>query len=84
MQHNGTKYFACRSPLRTLGMGSIGQKSTLLEHGHVAYQVQVSHHFAADPTPDPWIGVKGQNSTFFQNIVMLHIKLKGIWNAATW
>ena len=35
------------------------------------------------PPPDPWVGVKGQNS-FFQNKVMLHIKLKKITNAATW
>ena len=41
MQQHGSKYFACRpSPL---GMGSIGQKSTLSEHGHVAYQIKRNH-----------------------------------------
>ena len=35
----------------------------------------------ADPLPKPWGVVKIQ---FFQNTVMLHIKLKGITNAATW
>ena len=27
----------------TLGMGSIGQKSTFSEHGHVAYQIKRNH-----------------------------------------
>ena len=30
-----------------------------------------------------WVGSKGQNSTFSEH-VMLHIKLNGITNAATW
>ena len=28
-----------QTPLRTLGMGSVGQNSTFSEHGHVAYQI---------------------------------------------
>ena len=34
------------------------------------------------PPPQPW-GHKSQNSTFYQNMVMLHIKLKENMNAAT-
>ena len=37
MQQYCSKYFARRHPT-ILGMGSIGQKSTFSEHGHVAYQ----------------------------------------------
>ena len=40
MQQHGSKHFSCRppypSPLHP-GEGSIGQNSTFLEHGHVAY-----------------------------------------------
>ena len=43
----------------------------------------VANIFPADSPPayhlDPGGGVKGENS--FQNMVMLHIKLKGITNA---
>ena len=28
------------------GMGSIGQKSTFSEHGHVAYQIKGNHEFS--------------------------------------
>ena len=43
-----------------------------------------------DPRPgsDPQDEIKGWGQKvkiqFFQNMVMLHIKLKGIMNAATW
>ena len=45
----------------TLGMGSIGQNSTLSEHDHVAYQIKWNHemqqhgskHFARRPPPPP-------------------------------
>ena len=54
-------------------------KSTFSEHGLVAYQVKRNHKIC----PDPWVGVKRSNF-HFQNMAMLHIKLKGIRNAATW
>ena len=77
---------------------SVGLNSTFLEHGHVAYQIKGNHEFSnmvannlhADPPPPPpppgpsGMGSKFQNSTFSeQNIVMLHIKLKGIMNVTT-
>ena len=46
MQQHGSKYFArttlhpLSSDSPTLGMGSIGQNSTLSEHGHVAYLIK--------------------------------------------
>ena len=43
--------------------------------------------FDQRPVPGPWmdlgVGSKGQTE-LFQNMVMLHIKLKGITGAATW
>ena len=66
-------------------MGSIGQMSTFSEHGHIAYQIKGNHEFsnmvANIPSMTPGDGVKIQ---LFQNTVMLHIKLKGTTNAATW
>ena len=35
------------------------------------------------PYPDPWDGVKRAKFNFFQNMVMLHIKLKGMTHAAS-
>ena len=42
---HGSKYFTRRSPppQRPNGMGSIGQNSTFLQHGPVAYQVKGNH-----------------------------------------
>ena len=51
-------------PPLTLGLESIGQKSTILEHGHVAYQIKWNHEMQqhgnmvanslpADPPPPP-------------------------------
>ena len=68
-------------PFPTLRVGSKGQNSTFSEHGHVAYQINwnhecsnmVAHILPADPPPT--LGC-GQNSAFFQNMVMLHIKLR--------
>ena len=63
MKHHGSKYFARRPPTPTttpiLGMGSIGQNSTLSEHGHVVYQIKgimkcsnmVANILPADPSP---------------------------------
>ena len=92
-----TLYFQfCRETLPTpypLTMESKSQNSTFSEHGHVAYQIKDNHecsNMAANilpadpPTPTLGIGSVDQNITFFQNMVMLHIKLKRITNAATW
>ena len=75
----------------TLGMGSIGQNSTFSEHGYVVYQIKGNHemqlhgskHFACrppyfSPTPLPWDRVHRSKFNFFQNMVMLHIKLSDI------
>ena len=43
MQQHGSKYFARRPPPPTLGVGLKGHISTILEHGHVAYQVKGNH-----------------------------------------
>ena len=44
--------------------------------------------FYRRPVPDALgglrVGVKTLKFIVFQNMVMLHIKLKGIWNSATW
>ena len=68
----------------TLGWVSKGQNSTFSEHSHVAYQIKWNHECSimvantlpADPLPDP--GGWGKRSKFelFQNMVVLHIKLK--------
>ena len=102
--------FTRRRPPPTLRVGPKGQNSTYSEYGPVAYQIKgkdacsnmVETIFCLQSPPPPTLGVgpKGQNSTFseqlFQNMVMLHIKLKGnyacsnmeanilITHAATW
>ena len=43
MQQHCSKYIAPPPPTHTLGIGSIGQKSTFSEHGHVAYQIKRPH-----------------------------------------
>ena len=60
----------------------VGQNSTFTEHAHSAYQIKGnkkrgSRYFNHRPPPLPimWGGVKFQP---FQNMVMLHIRLKGI------
>ena len=61
MQQHDSNYLACRPPPLNpgdgvnrpppphapdpRGMGSIGQKSTFSEHGHVAYQIKGNHDF---------------------------------------
>ena len=77
----------------TLGKGSVGQNTTFSEHGNAAYQMKENHECSnmvanilpADPhTPSP-LGdeVSRSKFNFFQNMVMLHIKLKRITNAET-
>ena len=44
-----------------------------------------SKYFARRPPPTrPWRWGQKVKILLFQNMVMLHIKLKGITNAATW
>ena len=86
MQQYGSKYFARRPPPPTLG-----RNSTFSDHGHVAYQIKenqecsnmVANIARRPPPPDPGDGISRSNSTF-SDMVMLHIKLKRITNAATW
>ena len=74
------------TPPLTLRIGSKGHISTFSEHGHVAYQIkenQVCSNMVAiilpvDPTPD--LGGQKVKIQLFQNMVMLHIKLKGTSN----
>ena len=88
MQQHGSKYFALRYPPNS-GRGVKRSNSKFLEQGHVAYQIKWNHEYSNMiayilPTDPPrWpCGSKGQIS-FFQNMVMLYINLKGITNAAT-
>ena len=92
MNLHGSTYFARRPPYpppQPWGMGSIGQNLTFSEHGHVAYQIKEKHECAnmvenilpTDPLPllhpalPLGMGLVGQIN-LFQNMVMLHIKLK--------
>ena len=66
-------------------------RSTFSEHGHVAYQIKGNHELSSmvanilhtDPPPPMTLG-DGDKIELFHNMVMLHIKIKGITNAATW
>ena len=93
MQHHVSKYFARIQPTpppTTLGMWSIGQNSTFSKHGHVAHQIRDKHECSnmvenilpTDPIPGD--GVSRSEFNIFQNMVVLHIKLKRVMNAATW
>ena len=89
MQKHGSKYFArIPPPPLTLGIGSKVQNALFSEYGHVAYQIKcndacsnmVAILYPQTPHPKP-----GESKCqLFQNIDMLHIKLNGITNAATW
>ena len=81
------------TPSSDPGDGSVGQKSTFSEHGCVAYQIKGNHECSnmvakilhANPLPqDPRVWGQKIKTQLFQNMVMLHNKLKGISNAATW
>ena len=63
----------------------MGQTSTFAEHGLVAYQIEGNHKCSnlvanispADPPPPHRIlGIKRSKFKLFQNVVMLHNKLK--------
>ena len=74
------------------GSGSTGQNSTFSKFGHVAYTVKGNHEFSnmvvntlltIPPPPRPQgMGSKDQIQ-LCHIIIMLHIKFKGIMNAAT-
>ena len=61
-----------QSPTPTLGMGSIGQKSTFSGHGHVVYQIKGNYEggnkqacILSFRTPStPWVGSKVKNIFF--------------------
>ena len=87
MQQHVSKYLA-RRLLPTLGVVSLFNFS---EHGHIAYQIKWNHAcsnmlvnilpaFPHPPSPNPQVKVKIK---LFQNMVMLHIKLKGFTHTAT-
>ena len=62
-------------------------KFNFLEYGHVAYQIKENpkcSNIIANflPTDNPTLGSVGQNSFFF-NMVLLHIKLRRVTNTAT-
>ena len=78
-------------PPKTLGNGVKRSKFNFSEHGHVAYQIKWNYekmqqhdnkYFARRPTPMT-LG-NGVKINLFQNMFMLHIKLKGITHAVTW
>ena len=74
---------ACvRPPGWTKGEWSKGQYSTFSEHGHVAYQIKGNHEFSnmvANTLNRQKVTIQ-----FLHNMVMLHIRLKGITNGAKW
>ena len=75
-------------------MGSTGQNSTFSEHNHVAYQIKGDHECSSmvesipthlNPTHLLTFGLESKGQIqLFQDMVMLHIKLKRFANAATW
>ena len=83
------------SPTPPAGIGSIGQISTFSEHGQVAFQIKWNHEMQQHsstyvdhrPPTSPY-NPRGWDQKvkihLLQNMVMMHIKLKGITNAAIW
>ena len=84
MQQPGSKHFPADPPSQP-HPDLPGVVSVVMLHIKLKRMRMQQHgrkYFARrPPTPDP--GGRGQNS-FFQNIVMLHIKLNGIAHTATW
>ena len=81
MQQHSSKYFAHGPPPppSALGMMSVGQNSTFLEHGHFVYQIKENHDCSntvanilperplpPPPPPDPGDGVRRSKYTFFR------------------
>ena len=80
-----------RPPGWTWCVGSKGQIATFSEHCYVAYQIKgnqvcsnmVANILPADPSPPPPPPPHTHTHTHLpQNMVMLHIKLKVVRNAA--
>ena len=83
-------------PWVDLGGGVKGKNLTFSEHGNVAYQIKGNHrrsnmqhgskYYArrAPPPPPPDPGGQKVKIQLFQNMVILHTKLKAITNAVTW
>ena len=78
--------------LRLLTLGVNRSILTFSEHGHVAYQIQENHEcinmvpniLPADPTtPNLKMRSISPNLTFFQDMIMLRIKLTRITNEST-
>ena len=70
------------------GVGSKGQ-NTFSESSQVVYHREwsIEHHeskYSVLTHSSPEMGSKGQIFNFFWNMVMLHIKLKGMKRASTW
>ena len=92
MQQHGSKYFPADPPPPTADPSGGFKRPTFIfsEYGHVAYKIKVSDAFgnmeanilpATHPPSTLGVGSQGQKINFFQNMVMLHIKLTGIRNA---
>ena len=83
----------CSNMVANILPGAKRSKFNFSEHGHVAYQIKVNHECSdmvanslpVYPPPFPTLrwGQKVKMH-FFQEMVMLHVKLKGLTNAATW
>ena len=76
---------------------SIDQNSTFSQHGQFAYQIKKNHEYSntphryqifPPPLPPPPLWPLGwgqkEKKSFLSNLLMLHIKLNGTTNAATW
>ena len=76
----------CSRRTPTLTLESNGHYTAFSEPCNVAYQIKGNHECSnmvanilhADPFTDPWDGVNRSKVLLFQNMVMLHIKVKGI------
>ena len=72
-------------PPPTLRMGSMGQNSTFLEHGHVAYQIEGNHECSniianilpADAQPHPGDEVNKSKFNFSEHV---HVAYQIKWN----
>ena len=95
LQQHGSKHVVPRPPPPPLALGVKMSKFNISEHGQVAYQIKWNHEcnsMVANVLPadtlhlplNPWGFGQKVKIQLFQNIVMLHITLKGITNAATW
>ena len=89
MQQHGSKYFAPGPHPLTLGVGSNVKIQTIATHSHIAYQIkgnQECSNIVGNIWPADCNHYRQGQKVKIQillNMVMLHIKLKGITNAAT-